>query len=77
MATEGPPMEFDGHIYWYLDHYDPADDRCCVCRLPIPEDDVPLVLFKTRGRETLMARMHMTPCADRLLEAGHLTVQKH
>lgn len=58
--ADGPPMEFDGTMYWYVRWFDESDDRCCVCREPIPEDDVPLILFKERGRETLMARLHFS-----------------
>lgn len=51
-----PPMHFDGRFYWYMEYVDPADDQCCLCRGPIGEDEVPLMLFKDVGRETWQAR---------------------
>ena len=59
MAERGraaPPMAFDGRFHWYTEWFDPADDRCCLCRGPIAEEDVPLILFKQVGRATWQAR---------------------
>jgi hypothetical protein len=65
--NDGPPMEFDGCIFWYVEHFDPADDRCCApaCRLLIDDEEVPLILFKGEGRQCRQSRMHVT-CAERL-----------
>lgn len=68
-------VEFDGHLYWYVKRYDPANDLCCLCREVIPDEDVPLILFKERGSQTLMCRLHWEPCGAHLLAAGHLKVQ--
>lgn len=63
-----PPIHFDGRIYWYSERYDPADDRCSLCRGPIGEDDVPLMLFKDApGDATWMARFCDT-CTPVLLQ---------
>jgi hypothetical protein len=80
-----PPIEFDGLVYWYVEWFDPAADLCCVCREPIPEEDVPLILFKEREaqtitaagaivthKQTLQARVHFDPCAHVLIEGGRL-----
>jgi len=72
---DGPPMEFDGRIYWYVKYHEPEDDRCCVCRQPIAEEDVPLILFRERGRDTLMARIHFGLCANTLIASGQLTIK--
>jgi hypothetical protein len=60
-------MEFDGRLFWYVEYFDPDDDRCCApdCRKPIDEDDVPLMLFKGTGRRCRQARLHVV-CAERL-----------
>jgi hypothetical protein len=73
--SAAPPMEFDGTIFWYLERYDPAEDRCCICRELIPDDDVPLILWKKTGRRTLMARIHWKPCVESLMAAGVLQVK--
>jgi hypothetical protein len=41
-----PPVIFDGWLHWYTEWFDPADDCCSLCRGPIAEEDVPLILFK-------------------------------
>lgn len=65
--TDGPPMEFDGRLFWYVEFFDPADDRCCAwgCRRSIDEDEVPLILFKGTGRHCQQSRLHVA-CAQRL-----------
>jgi hypothetical protein len=64
---DGPPMAFDGRIFWYVSHYSPDDDRCCApgCRQLIAEDDVPLILFKGSGKACQQARLHVR-CAEQL-----------
>jgi hypothetical protein len=54
--TPAAPMSFDGRWHWYTQYVDPADDRCSACRSVIPEDEVPLSLFKEVGAETWQAR---------------------
>lgn len=68
-----PPMAYDGRLWWYTDWFDPAADLCCLCREPIPEDDVPLILFKDVGGQTWESRMHWEPCAQTLMASGHLS----
>jgi hypothetical protein len=68
-------MSYDGRLWWYTDWFDPAADLCCICRQPIPEDDVPLILFQTRGETTWQSRMHMDPCGQILLAGGTLTIK--
>jgi hypothetical protein len=67
MTDDGPPMEFDGRMFWYLEYFNPADDRCCApeCRQLIAEDDVPLILFKNTGPACRQSRLHVA-CAERL-----------
>jgi hypothetical protein len=67
-----PPMHYDGHLWWYTERFDPAEDRCCVCRELIPEEEVPLILFKTVGTATWQTRLHWEPCANGLLVRGIL-----
>lgn len=43
-----PPVIFDGWLHWYTHWFDPADDRCSLCRGPIAENEVPLILFQER-----------------------------
>lgn len=61
-----PPMFYDGTLFWYTEWFDPADDRCCVCREPIPEEDVPLILFQDVEGQTWQSRIHFEPCAAQL-----------
>jgi hypothetical protein len=75
MAPRVPPMQYDGRLWWYTEWFDPAADLCCVCRQPIPEEDVPLILFKDVGRQTWQSRIHFHPCADQLFARGHLTLE--
>lgn len=67
MPKAAPELEFDGRIFWYVHAFDPADDVCCEpgCRKPIDEDDVPLILWKGKGRDCRMSRLH-TACAERI-----------
>ncbi len=66
-ADAGPPMRFDHGLFWYTESFDPADDICCApdCRMPIDENDVPLMLFATRAGLTWQSRLHVS-CAERL-----------
>ena len=66
-AKAGPPMSFDGFLFWYTEWFDTEDDRCCAphCRQVIPEDDGPLILFKDVERKTWQTRLHVA-CASRL-----------
>lgn len=41
-----PPVIFDGFLIWYMEWFDPDQDRCSLCSGPIAEDEVPLILFK-------------------------------
>lgn len=55
-------------MYWYPERFDPSNDLCCApdCLAPIPDDDVPLILFVDRsGGAVWQSRLH-TGCADRL-----------
>jgi hypothetical protein len=63
----GPPMVFDGQIFWYVSWFDLDDDRCCapLCRKLIDEDDVPLILFKGEGKAVQQSRIHVA-CAEQL-----------
>jgi len=75
-----PPMYFDGSLFWYTDWFDPNADLCCVCREPIPEEDVPLILFKKvvskeDGRQTWQTRIHFHPCAERLIKQGVIAMK--
>jgi hypothetical protein len=56
MSRLAPPITFDGRFFWYTDWFDPSDDRCSLCCAAIPEDAVPLCLFKGVGRKTWQAR---------------------
>jgi hypothetical protein len=64
---DGPPMEFDGRIFWYVEYFEQDGDLCCApdCRQPIDEDEVPLILFKGTGKDCRQARLHVA-CAERL-----------
>lgn len=63
----GPPMHYDGRLWWYTEWFDPSDDRCCVCRKLIPEEDVPLILFKSVAGQTWQSRIHWEPCATPII----------
>jgi hypothetical protein len=76
MRERIPPMQYDGHFWWYTEWFDETDDRCCVCRQLIPEDDVPLILFKDVGGQTWQTRIHWHPCAETLFASGALAVRK-
>lgn len=41
-----PPTHFDGRFHWYTKWVDFADDRCSLCRGPIGEDEIPLILWR-------------------------------
>jgi hypothetical protein len=69
-------LHYDGRLYWYTEWFDPAADLCCLCRQPIPEDDVPLILFKTVGRQTWQCRLHMDPCGQTLIASGALAIDR-
>jgi len=69
------PMTYDGLLFWYCSWFDPGDDRCSVCRRPILEEEVPLILFKRVGRATHQARIHAESCAQQLIESGVLKVR--
>lgn len=56
-----------------------GDDSCSKCRLPIPEDEVPLLLFRQHegatGKNSCdIARFHWK-CAEELLRAGVIKLQ--
>jgi hypothetical protein len=71
MSRRNVAIEFDGLLYWYLDRFDPAEDRCSFCREVIPDADVPLIIWRGRGSSTAMARLHV-PCGRLLLAAGKI-----
>jgi hypothetical protein len=71
-----PPIIFDGRLWWYSQWYDPDDDRCCLCRGAISDDEVPLILFrKIDAHETWQARIHWRPCAESLFACGFLNTK--
>lgn len=58
-----PPIIYDGFLSWYTEWFDPNDDRCSLCGGLIPEDSVPLILFKDvpSAGQTWQARV-CDPC---------------
>lgn len=72
----GPPIRFDGVLYWYLEYSDPAEDRCSLCRELIPEDDIPLILWRGKGKQTIMARLHYEPCGTKLMGTGYIKITR-
>jgi len=76
MKHKPPPMRKDGDLWWYTEWFDPSDDRCCVCQTLIPEEDVPLILFKDVGGQTWQCRIHWEPCASTLMSSGKITFGK-
>jgi len=58
-----PPVIFDGFLSWYTEWFDPSDDRCSLCSGLIPEESVPLILFKDvpSSGQTWQARI-CEPC---------------
>ena len=58
-----PPIIFDGFLSWYTEWFDPEDDRCSLCSGIIPEESVPLILFKDvpSSGQTWQARI-CEPC---------------
>ena len=75
MRERIPPMFYDGTLFWYTAWFDPAEDRCCVCRGPIPDAEVPLILFQDVQGQTWQSRMHFEPCAQTLFASGHLQLK--
>jgi hypothetical protein len=55
-----PDVVFDGRFWWYTEWFDPCEDRCSSCQALIPEDVVPLILFKDVGCSTWQARFCLT-----------------
>lgn len=47
-----PPVHFDGRIYWYTEWTPLTGRHCCLCRGPIDDDEVPLILWKGTGKAT-------------------------
>jgi hypothetical protein len=63
MRRRAVSIEFDGLLYWYLERFDPAEDRCSFCRELIPDADVPLIIWRGKGYDTAMARLHTSRAA--------------
>lgn len=52
-----------------------GDRICSKCHQDIPEDDVPLMLFRGEGAQCEIARFHWEPCAMELFRTGALRIE--
>lgn len=75
MPDNGPPIRFDGVVYWYTDWFDPDDDRCSFCRNLIPQAEVPFILFRSEDKKCEQARFHWTPCGEHLISTGYVKIR--
>ena len=72
-ARRQPPTVVADGICWFTTW---PDDSCSVCRGRLPEDEVPLMLWKDVGDQTWQAQFCET-CTPMVLELFNTSATRH